>query len=466
MLLRTSISPLLFLLLLVQSLSAEVILQEPGTETPPQAPVTLDGSQDCLDCHAELLQGAMVHEPVSEEMCEACHDQADETLHSFEIPADLGLVCASCHDAPKGNIVHEPVAEGDCLACHEPHHANNESLLRTDDMEELCATCHEREPDLSLEFVHGPVDAGMCTLCHQPHASDEPSLLEMDPVSLCLSCHEEVEEGLDQAETLHIPVDEDCGLCHDAHSSQNAFQLLQPGAELCFECHDDIRERTELAVGHAAVRDEKQCMNCHLPHFSTFNSLLQTRGDRLCLECHSESVEGDDGRALLAMAEVLAAGNLHGPIREGNCSACHDPHGADQLALLRQAYPPTFYSKWNPELYALCFECHEEAAFRDVDGAALTDFRDGDLNLHQLHVNREHKGRTCRACHEVHASPLPQHLAVSIPFGNWMMPLNFEQTENGGSCAPGCHAPQQYSREAAALPHPPSLDPVAEELQK
>jgi len=447
--------------------------QGPGQDpvqdpVPAVAPVELDGSQDCLDCHEALLQGSMIHDPVDEEMCIACHDQPDEDLHQFTTPENLANICASCHDAPEGDTVHKPVAEGHCTACHDPHHADNEHLLKQDDLEALCATCHEASPDLSQEHIHGPVDAGMCTLCHQPHASQEPMLLQTDPVSLCLSCHDDVESGLDEAENIHVPVDEDCLLCHDAHASPNEFQLLEKGSALCFQCHDGIRERTDLPVDHAAVQDEKQCMNCHLPHFSTFNSLLRQEPKELCMSCHGQAVEGDEGHELPAMQEVLDRGFVHGPIREGNCAACHDPHGSEQMAILRQAYPRTFYSGWDPSLYALCFQCHEESAFRDAETAELTSFRDGTRNLHFLHVNRERKGRTCRACHEIHASSLPAHLSEEVPYGNWKMPLNFEQTEKGGSCAPGCHGPQTYDREAPHLPLPtPSsegVDPVEEAL--
>ena len=45
----------------------------------------------------------------------------------------------------------------------------------------------------------------------------------------------------------------------------------------------------------------------------------------------------------------------------------------------------------------------------------LTGFRDGDVNLHYLHVNREEKGRTCRTCHEMHGSDLPNHMASGVP---------------------------------------------------
>lgn len=78
----------------------------------------------------------------------------------------------------------------------------------------------------------------------------------------------------------------------------------------------------------------------------------------------------------------------------------------------------------------------------------LTNFRDGDLNLHYLHVNRDKKGRSCRTCHEIHGSDLPAHVATSVPFegSGWPLPIGFKKTPSGGSCAPGCHKPYGYDR--------------------
>ena len=55
------------------------------------------------------------------------------------------------------------------------------------------------------------------------------------------------------------------------------------------------------------------------------------------------------------------------------------------------------------ERYDLCFSCHVSDLVKDKSGRGLTQFRNGDLNLHWLHVNRE-KGRNCRSCHQTHAS--------------------------------------------------------------
>jgi hypothetical protein len=36
-----------------------------------------------------------------------------------------------------------------------------------------------------------------------------------------------------------------------------------------------------------------------------------------------------------------------------------------------------------------------------------------------------------------------------VPFGHWELPVKYEKTESGGSCTPGCHSLQKYSRQTA-----------------
>jgi hypothetical protein len=87
--------------------------------------------------------------------------------------------------------------------------------------------------------------------------------------------------------------------------------------------------------------------------------------------------------------------------------------------------------------------------FETEKTATLTSFRNGDRNLHYLHVNRKDKGRTCSTCHEMHGSNLPGQMAESVPFGQWTLPINYVKQSNGGSCGPGCHVHQSYDRGAA-----------------
>ena len=77
-------------------------------------------------------------------------------------------------------------------------------------------------------------------------------------------------------------------------------------------------------------------------------------------------------------------------------------------------------------------------------------------------MNKE-QGRTCTACHTVHASRFEQQICDSVTFGDWQLPINYKPNEAGGSCAPGCHRAQTYTRTAVKIPvkqtdvRPPAL---------
>ena len=75
----------------------------------------------------------------------------------------------------------------------------------------------------------------------------------------------------------------------------------------------------------------------------------------------------------------------------------------------------------------------------------ITSFRNGEINLHRLHVNQK-KGRTCRACHDVHASDQSDHIREEFLFGVAKIPIEYVKTATGGRCIPGCHRERGYDR--------------------
>ncbi|MEJ2108603.1 MAG: cytochrome c3 family protein, partial [Acidobacteriota bacterium] len=144
----------------------------------------------------------------------------------------------------------------------------------------------------------------------------------------------------------------------------------------------------------------------------------------------------------------------HGPIQFRECSECHNPHGSPYFRLLTDMYPERLYAPFFESNYALCFRCHESTLAEEEQADSLTEFRDGERNLHFLHVNKTSMGRTCRLCHDAHAGSEPQYIPESVTFGNWDLPIKFTKTENGGSCEPGCHAAQSYDRLAPQPSNP------------
>lgn len=427
----------------------------PSQDRPPvrngaatSAPLRVAPEQHCVDCHADLTEGRSVHMPVADQDCEICHPLPESRRHDFP-PAQEVAGCVACHPAPRRDIVHAPFDQGNCTACHDPHHSEHGDLLRTDNDLELCGQCHEAQTHLEDHaYVHGPVSVGGCLLCHSGHSSFQPHLL-LDGMN-CLECHVDMAERLSVSEHIHPPVLENCALCHDPHASDHRFQLKGAPQVMCLDCHPGIRQKIESARSyHSALATNEGCNNCHSTHSALLPKLLKKPVDQLCMDCHMEEIEGKDGHTYLGIGDKLKSSEFHhGPIREGNCTACHDPHGTPVIAHLRNAYPDRFYAPYEPDLYSLCFGCHDVAAFESERTSSATGFRDGTRNLHYLHVHRE-KGRTCRACHDTHASNLPRHMRESVPFGAWEIPVNYTRGEDGGTCASGCHKPRSYSRSGA-----------------
>lgn len=307
--------------------------------------------------------------------------------------------------------------------------------------------------------VHGPVDAEACDACHTEADSKEHKFkLTIEEGELCTQCHEEF-----SGKVVHSPVAEgECIVCHDPHGSKARALLRAPTLPvLCGDCHDDIVEAIDDAeTKHGATSAERSCGNCHDAHASDHAHMLVATVRDVCLSCHDKPMETPTGT--LADMKLLLEKNpaQHGPVADGDCTACHtDVHGGARFRLLGAAYPRSFYAPYDEAEYELCFDCHDEEAFAEARTDDLTAFRNGDRNLHFLHVARQTKGRTCRACHEVHASRNPHHLADSVPFGRWKLPIGFAPTASGGSCQPGCHRPYRYDRETAVVNIPRAASP-------
>lgn len=427
---------------------------EPGAVLqPPAKPTGPIPYTSCVtsECHANIKQDQFTHGPVNVNACDACHEPVSVEEHTFRLAREESQLCLFCHqvDVLDMPVVHEPLRTGQCMECHAPHGGFDRKLLRSESVGQLCAGCHE-DVIRGKTVVHGPVAGEVCSACHAPHASEYPNLLAASGTELCLQCHVTTAEQLATLRVVHGPAAADCQACHDAHASDYPMMLVEDPATLCQSCHDAIQQVIETAVvKHGAVTEEGGCTNCHSPHASDFAMILKQDEVSMCLDCHDQQVRRDDGEKIREVASVLRnSTHVHGPIAQGDCAGCHEVHGGANFRLLTFEYPSEFYAPFAEESYALCFSCHDRSVVLEEKTATLTNFRNGETNLHYLHVNKERKGRTCRACHETHASNNPRHIRQSVPFGprEWELPINFEMTQDGGSCAPGCHKQYEYDR--------------------
>lgn len=405
-------------------------------------------------CHSKMGKEKFVHGPAAVGDCIACHT-GDAVRHK-ESPArnkfapikNVGELCYKCHDrVDTKKAVHKPVKEGNCSKCHDPHQSPYRYQLRGDG-QNLCFICHDKKL-VSGKFVHGPVAVGGCTMCHNPHQTDYPKMLPAATVNdVCFTCHVDKADAFKGKKFIHKPVREKCTNCHSPHAGDYKYNFKADGLqELCFGCHKDKKEWTaSVKVKHGGLETDKKCLACHDPHVSDYARQLVKAPMDVCLMCHDKPLQAPD-KKLLDMKTYLAQNkDWHGPIRQKDCSACHNTHGSNNFRILRKYFPPVFYAPFDPKNYELCFNCHEKTLVLDAKTTTLTGFRNGDQNLHFVHVNKAIKGRTCRACHDAHATNNPKHIRDAVPFGAWGLPVGFQKNANGGSCLPGCHQKFQYNR--------------------
>jgi len=228
-----------------------------------------------------------------------------------------------------------------------------------------------------------------CTNCHNPHSGPKDYMLPATGDDLCALCHESVLQTASSSKVPHAGLDGGCASCHDAHGTGEIRMFTQPAATLCYSCHDD------------------------------------------------------------KSTEFTAYKYQHAPVGAGECWACHAPHGGDKDALLKGNYPSDFYAPFSEEAYSLCLGCHDRGLLTFGRTSEATGFRNGDRNLHYVHVNKAVKGRTCRVCHGVHGEDQIRIVHGAKTFGRWQIPIELTPSENGGTCLVGCHKPMRYDRKRA-----------------
>ena len=193
------------------------------------------------------------------------------------------------------------------------------------------------------------------------------------------------------------------------------------------ECHAEFLETKQT---HPT---EVECVACHLgadkEHADGGNA--PALKENMCVPCHDASLDYRYN---------------HKPVTATTCHLCHDPHGEIETMLLSDCNFTKLFVDYEKTSYKLCFSCHKRDLLMFPDTSYSTDFRDGRKNLHYLHVNKPNRGRSCKLCHGVHGANLPKLMAESVSFGDWQMPVNFQKSETGGSCSPGCHEPRKYDR--------------------
>ena len=141
----------------------------------------------------------------------------------------------------------------------------------------------------------------------------------------CFDCHKK--EAFAQ-KVVHQPVaQKKCYQCHNPHVAKHEGLLPMEVGKLCVSCH-------ELLAG-----DHAECISCHDPHTSNQKGLLRQNLSASCLACHDKIEQKFKVE--------------HAPFAKGQCKACHNPHEAQNMAVISDLRQDSARDK-------ICLSCHDE----------------------------------------------------------------------------------------------------------
>src|SRR5271169_6631835 len=169
-----------------------------------------------------------------------------------------------------------------------------------------------------------------------------------------------------------------------AHSANDASLKLKTGARgtVCLTCHVEFQDKLKNAFVHTPVKNG-DCTGCHNPHTSSHGKLLAADVSKICSTCHTAMVPEN-------------ARSAHKVVVDNNCMKCHDPHSAKNKFNLLQSGNE------------LCFGCHKEMA----EVVTKVKFKHnpvekGCLNCHNPHAStnakfllRDEVPSLCLGCHK------------------------------------------------------------------
>ena len=209
-------------------------------------------------------------EPVSNELCLACHnnpsltkklyDGSDLSLyvkpedHANSVHGAEGLLCVQCHTTFDQKHSENPV--------QFPGFQANDRRDVTLKLYSVCLQCHAEQYDKTIDSVHGRalqngnINAAVCTDCHTAHTVrrlTDPATKQLLPDAriwipeTCAKCHSTVYAqyqesvhgaALTQENNVDVPTCIDCHGVHDIPDPlTSAFRLKSPN--LCGKCHAD-----------------------------------------------------------------------------------------------------------------------------------------------------------------------------------------------------------------------------------
>lgn len=222
-----------------------------------------------------------------------------------------------------------------CSECHQEK-PTQETAPIAGHPQPFCFTCHKNI--IADNWKHSPAATLQCRSCHQETTDPQRIAIPQGKVeSSCFQCHISKKAWLKMAH-IHGPVGTgDCTVCHNPHADQNRSQLWAKGQDdLCVACHTDkkdlLAEDSSTYYIHGIIKGGG-CTACHNPHAADNRFQLHKPINELCVGCHI-SFQGVGKGHPVGGHPVQGVKDPRRPERSFACTSCHNPHGSDYKFLL------------------------------------------------------------------------------------------------------------------------------------
>jgi len=335
-----------------------------------------------------------------------------------------------------------------CSKCHTPHSGRYNQL--TDQQEEnLCLTCHTNPANshsgtgnIQEQFFgsstvtivskhditssdNGKVE---CSSCHGPHTVGAASLSEGKAYSDLSDPTNTKSVFTTVAGTLNATIGNMTDFCLKCHAGTPPSAIRTSDKVVPYSIQfPSFLFTTSTGWNKTVYLNSKHylsgvsCNDCHIPHGSPYPSLMARGEDTVstdgeCLKCHGGTPPAAYATAKnvstdfksVSQHPTLTISSLHSDTetaadkmtkRHAECVDCHDPHS------------PARTVKTGKDL---CYDCHSSSTYTGtIQNATTSKF--SDPTVANLHLNSNHSGQACTACHTAvpHGTSHPGLLALT-----------------------------------------------------
>ncbi len=373
--------------------------------------------------------------------CTGCHTHAN----AFGAGA-----CDACHNTTQGTRRQIFAAGGDYDGTSISHHVG--AAITNDD----CVICHDMSAhkagtvklidDLATIYDYNPAAPNgvnnFCINCHDADGYGGDNTPFTDALTV-----PDVKDGTIWSNAAHNTAGLGClgngssTGCHGTGHTSLKNNLLSPAGSgpgvdnvdeeegLCFACHDaggpaltDISSEFGLTHKHevndGATTSGLECISCHNPHKNNSTNLLSDPYNNsalwignnrdFCIDCHDGNAlptgisfpagtftrTGSDKSGYVGTSHDVGSGTASGLGAQG-CMHCHEQHGSNVEALLKDTYLMTDGTGYSAANFNLCWTCHEEPT-------VLGQNAWGQCNGDMWHNGHFGESIACYFCHDVH----------------------------------------------------------------